>query len=153
MRERVIELWRMLCLFLLWQEIFFWGNFFSFFLPLALSFWYWCLSCVHGLQCIIPLTLLSLGSLSQKELEVTQGEIDLRFKLLQNTSKGEEGGKEASASEHPVQPLGVVFHPYLGKSWARIFQLDSCLHSNMSVCSLMYSVSPARITSTHLLNE
>lgn len=86
----------MLCIFLAWQEIFLWGCSFSFSFPYPCLFGPGVCSCVHGLLCIIPLTLLSPGSHSQQELEVTQQETDLRFKAFQNASKEEQSRKTKS---------------------------------------------------------
>lgn len=106
--------------------------FFFLFLPLALSFWYWCLqlcswTAVHN----STHPSFSRATQSARVRGHTRGDW-FKVQIASEGIQRRAGGIKVSASEHPVQHVKVVFHPYLGKSRAKIFQLDSCLHSNVS---------------------
>lgn len=112
--------------------------FFFLFLPLALSFWYWCLQ-LHSWTAVHNSTDPSFSRVTQsaRVRGHTRGDW-FKVQIASERIQSRAGRKKVSASKHPVQHVSVVFHPYLGKSWAGMFQLDSLLALLCVLCVPSY---------------
>lgn len=128
--------------------------FFFLFLPLALSFWYWCLQ-LHSWTAVHNSTDPSFSRVTQsaRVRGHTRGDwfkVQIASERIQRRAgrKKSECLKASSAAcQRCVSPL-----PWQIVSWDVSAGFTACTVT-CPRCSLMYSVSPARITSTHLLNK